>query len=121
MNNKEETVQDLSQELERLCLKQERLETQQRELSRAIKEKFVLIGRLSYKVNKGREPPPPLQQELVSGSGVYEGNRVKVTNRSKRQEEEGEAFGVTRDKLVKVQTRSGKIIRRMSKNLAKLN
>ena len=70
MNHEEENIEELSDELERLCLRQERLESQQRDLSKAIKVNGVLIGRMTYKVNKGIEPPPPLQQELVSVSGI---------------------------------------------------
>ena len=120
MNHEEENIKNLSDELERLCLKQERLESQQRELSRAIRVNCVLIRRLTYKVNKGREPPPPLQQELVSGSGIYEGDRVRVINPNKGQERTGESSGTTKDGLIKVSTDSGRVIRRLPKNLKRV-
>jgi hypothetical protein len=120
MNHGEENVEELSNELERLCLRQERLESQQRDLSKAIKVNGVLIGTLTYKVNKGRETPPPLQQELESGSGIYEGDRVRVINPNKGQERTGEAFGTTKDGLIKVSTDSGRVIRRLPKNLKRV-
>ena len=120
MNQGEKNIEDLSNELERLCLRQDRLETQQKELSRAIRVNSVSIGRLTYKVNKGREPPPPLQRELVSGTGIYEGDRVRVINPNKGQERKGEAFGTTKDGLIKVRANSGQVIRRLPKNLRKV-
>ena len=89
MNDTEATIENLGEELEKLCLRQRELEEQQRELSRAINVICVLIGRLTHRVNQGREPPPPLQQELILESGIYKGDMVEVINPSKGQEKKG--------------------------------
>ena len=77
----------------------------------------MLIRRLTHRVNQGREPLPPLQQELIPGSGIYEGDRVEVINPSKGQEKKGEAFGIIKDGLIKVSTNSGRVIKILPKNL----
>ena len=79
------------------------------------------IGKLAYKINEKGTRPPPIQRELVDGSGIYQGDRVRITNPSKGQKEVGETFGVTKNKLVKVHIITDRVIRMLHKNLAKLN
>ena len=86
MNGTEATIENVSDELERLCLRQRELEGQQRELNRALKVNCILIGRLTHRVNQERERPPQPRHELISESGIYEGDRVEVVNPSKGQE-----------------------------------
>ena len=46
---------------------------------------------------------------------IYKGDRVRIINPNIEQEPEGEAFGVTKDKLIEVRTKSDKVIRRIQK------
>ena len=118
---KKEELQELSRELKKLCLQQEKLEDKQRETGRALQANMEAIRKLAYKLNEKGTPPPTPQRELVDGSEIYQGNRVRINNPSKGQKEMGEAFGVTRDHLITVQTEIGTVIRRLPKNLTKLN
>ena len=86
MNGREATIENVSDELERLCLRQRELEGQQRELNRALKVNCILIGRLTHRVNQERERPPQSRHELIPESGIHEGDRVEVINPSKGQE-----------------------------------
>ena len=78
MNGTEATIENVSDELERLCLRQREIKEQQRELSRAIKVNCVLIRRLTHRTKQGREQPPQLRHELIPESGIHEGHRVDL-------------------------------------------
>ena len=118
---KKEELQELSRELKKLCLQQEKLEDKQRETGRALQANREAIGKLAYKLNERGTPPPTPQRELVDRSKIHQGDKVRIKAPSKGQEETGEAFGVTRVNLIKVRTENNTVIRRLPKNLAKLN
>ena len=104
-----------------MCLQQEKVDDKQRETGRALQANREAIGKLVYKLNERVTPPPTHQRELVDGSEINQGDRVRIKNPSKGQEETGEAFRVTRDNLIKVRTENDTVVRRLPKNLAKLN
>ena len=116
-----EELLELSRELKKLCIQQEKLEDKQRETGRALRANREAIGKLAYKLNEKDTPPPTLQRELVDEFEIYQGGKVRITNPSKGQEETGEAFGVTRENFIKVRTKNHIVVRRLPKNLAKLN
>ena len=51
MNEREATIEDVNDELERLSLRQRELEGQQRELNRALKVNCILIGQATLRLN----------------------------------------------------------------------
>ena len=123
MNEREEVREEIIEELKRLTLKQRELEGQQKELNRALKINCIRIGqatlrlRLTQERSPDRERPPPPRHELIPDSGIREGDPVKVTNPSKGQEKKGRASGITKNGLIKVSTASGRVIKRLPKNL----
>ena len=54
MNEREATIEDVNEELERLSLRQRELEGQQRELNRALKVNCILIGQATLRLNQER-------------------------------------------------------------------
>jgi len=121
MNEREEVREEITEELKRLTLKQRELEGQQKELNRALKINCIRIGQATLRLTQERSPdrerPPQPRHELIPYSGIREGDPVKVTNLSKGQEKKGRASGITKNGLIKVSTASGRVIKRLPKNL----
>ena len=121
MNEREEAREETSEVLKRLASKQRELERQQKELNRELKINCIRIGRATLRLNQERSPdrerPPQTRHELIPDSGIREGDPVKVINPSKGQEKKGRASGITKNGLIKVSTISGRVIKRLPKNL----
>ena len=100
----------ITKEIEELRKTLETLEIRQNGLRREIRAVRTKIDRLSTtgKVTQG---------EILPNTRLYHGDKVTVTNPSKGQEKEGIICGITKDKLIKLKTPKGKIIRRLPKNL----
>ena len=54
MDEREETIEDANDELERLSLRQRELEGQQKELNRALKLNFIRIGQATLRLIQER-------------------------------------------------------------------
>ena len=55
--------------------------------------------------------------EAVAGSGYYIGDQVDMQNPNKGQDSSGVVIGRTKYQLIKIQTESGKVLRRLPKNI----
>ena len=78
-----EELLELSRELKKLCLQQEKLEDKQRETGRALRSNREDIEKLVHKLNEKNTPPPTLQRELVDGSEIYQDDKVRIKVNSK--------------------------------------
>ena len=124
MTNREEGVTKLTEALRKLELKQEKLENKQRSLSEKIAQTRSAIGGLTYILSEAHEQDQdqeePREKEVIPGAGLYIGNRVRILNPSKGQENQGEVIGRTKNALIKIKTRTGNIIHRIPRNVKKL-
>lgn len=59
----------------------------------------------------------PERIEAVIGSRYYIGDQVEVLNPARGQETEGVVIGKTKDNLLRIQTVTEKVIRRLPKNV----
>ena len=100
----------MKQEVEELREKLENLEIKQQNLNKEIQETKTRLEKLAS--TKQVE-----QKEVVSGSGFYQGDKVRVINPSRGQDNTGIICGSTKDNLVKLKTAKGNTIRRLPKNL----
>ena len=105
-------------------MKQEKLENEQRSLSEKIAQTRSAIGGLTYLLSEAHEQEQdqeePREKEVIPGSGLYLGNRVRILNPSKGQENQGEVIGRTKNALIKIKTRTGSVIHRIPRNVKKI-
>ena len=97
-------------EVDRLIAKLEDLEIKQNNLTSE-------IVKAKKEIQELRESEPKGEREVVIGSKLYQGDTVIILNPSPRKTNKGVVCGVTKDGLIKIQPKEGKIIRRLPKNL----
>ena len=115
MEDRNQELNKLTRALDRLKINQAELARRQYSLSRAVK---VVKGKIEKITNQGQDSN---KDEVVLGSGLCIGDKVKVNNPRPGQEDKGEVCGATRDGLIKLRTTTGTVIRRLPKNLTRLN
>ena len=103
----------MKQEVEKLRRELENLEIKQESLSKEIQEIKTRWERLLTTEQVERK-------EIVKGSGLYHRDKVRVVNPSKGRDNEGTICGSTKDNLVKLKPTKGNIIRRLPKNLRRI-
>ena len=57
---------------------------------------------------------------MIPGTGLYLRDKVKVLNPSRGPEERGEVCGKSKELLIKLKPKVGKVVRRIPSNLKKL-
>ena len=110
----EETERALTRITEKLdCL----IQTQQ-QTNLEIRETIAAATALRARLTQDRERRNT--REIIPGSGLRKGDRVKVLNPNQGQEEQGTVVGKTRGNFVKLETPDKATIKRLSKNLERL-
>ena len=96
------------QGIDRLTTKLEELEIKQVNITSKIENAKKEIQKLRASALKE-------EKEVVSVKTLYQGDIITILNLSTRQANEGVVCGVTKDRLVKIQPKEGKTIRRLPK------
>ena len=99
-------------EIDRLTTKLKDLEIRQNSLTSE-------IATAKEQIQELRDSGSKEKKEVVIGSQLYQGDTVTILNPSPRQTNKGTVCGVTKDGLIKIQPKEGKVIRRLPKNLEK--
>ena len=120
MNNgtTNEQITNLTRELENLVIEQEALNnrvTETRERVAALHG----IAQLELREQRTIVTAERVQErtEAIEGTGYYIGDQVDIHNPSLGQELRGTVIGKTKDNLLRIQTRTGKVLRRLPKNV----
>ena len=115
MEDRNQELNKLTRALDRLKIDQAELTRRQHALARAVQ---VVKGKIE-RINIQKQDPN--EDEVVLGSGLCIGDKVKVINPRPGQENKGEVCGATKDGLIKLRTTTGTVIRRLPKNLTRIN
>ena len=124
MNNRttEQQIEELTRQLELLVVQQD-------DINGRVIDTRNKVARLNITLRRGRTT---LQEETitvvtaeriqerteaVSGSGYYIGDQVDVRHPREGQDSSGVVVGRTKDRLLKILTSSGQVIRRLPKNV----
>ena len=104
----------LTEALNRLEINQAKLARQQYILSKEVKETRKRIEKLD------NQKQNTIKEEVVPGSSLYIGDKVRITNPKPGQDDKGEVCGATINGLIKLKSETEAVIRRLPKNLKKL-
>ena len=113
MDNKETegALTRITEKLDSLILTQQQTNTEIRETRAAVR---ALRARLTHDQERQNS------REIIPGSGLRKGDKVKVLNPNKGQEKRGTVVGKTRDNLIKLETPGKATIKRLPKNLERI-
>ena len=113
MNNKEteRALWKATDKLDKLLITQQQTNTEIKKTRAAVK---ALRARLTHDQERQNS------REIIPGSGLRKGDKVKVLNPNKGQEKRGTVVGKTRGNFVKLETPDKATIKRLSKNLERL-
>ena len=92
--------------LENLKIKQESLSKEIQETKTKV-ERFLATEQVEIK-------------EILTGSGLDHGDKVRIINPSKGEDNEETIYGSIKDNLIKIKTIKGNTIRRLPKNLRRI-
>ena len=99
----------MKQEVEELRIALENLKIKQESLSKEIQETKTKVERLLTTEQVEIK-------EILTGSGLYHGDKVRIINPSKGEDNEETIYGSIKDNLIKIKTIKGNTIRRLPKN-----
>ena len=108
----------MTQELERLVIQQDKINSKVKET----RDRVAILKNIAQQERQSQEQASSTESlkrtsEAIKGSGYFIGEQVEIRNPSRGQENQGTIIGKTRDNLLSIKTKSGKIIRRLPKNV----
>ena len=115
MLTRKHDLKTLTEALERLEIKQFELAKKHYKMTSKLIETRKVIKTFENKRQK------ITRKETVPGSGIYIDNNVMIINHKLGQEDRGKSCGVTIDGLIKLRIATGVILRRLPKNLEKID
>ena len=124
MNNRttEQQIEDLNRQLELLVVQQDDINVRVIDTRNRVARLTTTLRREHTTLQEETTTVVTAERiqertEAVSGSGYYIGDQVEVRYPREGQASSGVVIGRTKDQLLKVQTASGKVIRRLPKNV----